>query len=154
MFRAQAEALLCLREKCFLGRSLTPAARAGTENKPFTAAPKALHSIALKAGVLGTQRCCATPERGSLFVWFFLFLDRHVLQFAGLENVPTFLAFHIFGFLIAGDDLHPRMLALFGTDFLLCGLRRLAKRHKLVDYSTLERKWAVSPNFRYFAAAG
>ena len=93
-------------------------------------------------------------ERGLLRVWFFLFLDRHVLQFTGLENVPTFLAFHIFGFFVAGDDLHPRMLALFGTDFFLWGMRRLAMRHKLVDYSTLERKWAVSPNFRYFAAVG
>ncbi|MGD0467067.1 MAG: hypothetical protein ABSA54_01705 [Terriglobales bacterium] len=154
MFRAQAEALLCLREKCFLGRSLTPAARAGTENKPFTAAPKALHSIALKAGVLGTQRCCATPERGSLFVWFLFFLDRHVLQFTGLENVPTFLAFHIFGFFVAGDDLYPRMLALFGTDFLLGGLRRLAKRHKLVDYFISRKEMGAFPKFSIFCGGG
>ena len=56
---------------------------------------------------------------GLLFVGLFLFLDGHVLQFTGLENVPTFLAFHIFRFFIAGDDLHLRMLALLAADFLL-----------------------------------
>lgn len=74
---------------------------------------------------------------GSLFFGFFLFLDRHVLQFTGLKNVATLLAFDVFGLFVAGDDLHPWMLALFGTDFLLGRLRRLAKRHKLVDCSTL-----------------
>jgi len=77
-------------------------------------------------------------ERSSLFFWFFLFLDRHVLQFTGLENVSTFLTFHIFRFFVAGDDLHPRMLAQFGADFSGRGLRRLARRHKLVDCSNLE----------------
>ncbi len=32
------------------------------------------------------------------------------------------------------------MLALFGTDFLLGRLRRLAERHKLVDCRMIERK--------------
>ena len=67
----------------------------------------------------------------SLFFGLFLFFDRHVFQFAGFENVPAFLAFHIFGFFVAGDDLYLGMLALLGTDFLLRRLRRLAKRHKL-----------------------
>jgi hypothetical protein len=58
-------------------------------------------------------------ERGSLFVWLFLLLDRHILQFTGLENVPTFLAFHIFEFFVAGDDLDLRMLALLAADFPL-----------------------------------
>jgi hypothetical protein len=40
MFRAQAEALLSLRKKCFLGRSLTAAAKTGAENKTWTAALK------------------------------------------------------------------------------------------------------------------
>jgi hypothetical protein len=79
-------------------------------------------------------------ERYSLFVGLFLFLDRHVLQFARLEDVPTFLAFHIFGLLVAGHDLYPRMLTLLGTDFLLRGLRLLAKRHKLADCSSRERE--------------
>jgi len=56
---------------------------------------------------------------GLLFFWLFLFFNRHVLQFARLENFSTFLAFHIFGLLVAGDDLNLRMLAQFGTDFLL-----------------------------------
>ena len=76
-------------------------------------------------------------ERSSLFFWFFLFLDCHVFQFTGLENVSTFLTFHIFGFFVAGDDLHSWMLAQFGADFFCGRLRRLARRHKLVDYSNL-----------------
>jgi hypothetical protein len=60
----------------------------------------------------------AKRERGLLFFRLFLFLDCHVLQFTGLENVSTFLTFHIFGFFVAGDYLYPRMLAQFGADFL------------------------------------
>ena len=30
----------------------------------------------------------------------------------------------------------------------------MAKRHNFVECSTIERKWAFSPNFRYFAAVG
>ncbi len=67
---------------------------------------------------------------GLLFVGLFLFLDRHVLQFTGLENIPTLLTFHIFGFVVARDDLHSRVLALFRADFLWGGSRRLARRHK------------------------
>jgi hypothetical protein len=76
-------------------------------------------------------------KRASLFFWFFLFLDGHVFQFTGLENVSTFLTFNIFGFFVAGDDLHSWMLAQFGADFFGRRLRRLARRHKLVDCSTL-----------------
>jgi hypothetical protein len=61
----------------------------------------------------------ARSKRSSLRVWFFRFLDRHVPQFARLENVPAFLAFHVLGFFVAGDDLHLRMLALFAADFVL-----------------------------------
>ncbi len=77
------------------------------------------------------MECHFAPSRGSslkvfkrvsLFLWFFLFLDHHVLQFTGLENVPTFLAFHIFGFFVAGDDLHPWMLALLLANFLWGGV--------------------------------
>jgi len=89
-------------------------------------------------------------ERGLRFVGLFLFLNRHVLQFAGLENVPTFLTFHIFGFFIAGDDLHPGMLALFRSDLLLRGLRRLAKRHRLVDCSASETECALFLNLAIF----
>jgi hypothetical protein len=64
-------------------------------------------------------------------VRIFLFFDRHILQFAGFENLSALLAFHVFGFLVAGDDLYLRVLALLGTDLLLGGLRRLARRHKL-----------------------
>jgi hypothetical protein len=92
-------------------------------------------------------------QRSSLFFWFFLFLDRHVLQFTGLENVSTFLTFYIFRFFVAGDDLHPRMLAQFGADFSGRGLRRLARRHKLVDCSNLEEVCGFFDNWRYFAAA-
>ena len=85
--------------------------------------------------VEGQPRCLRVV--GSRFVGFSSFLlDRHVLQFTGLENIPAFLAFHIFGFFVAGDNLHPGVFALFGTDFLLGGLRRLAYRHKLVDCSS------------------
>jgi len=38
MFRARAGAALCLRKKCFLGRSLIAAAKAVDENKPVIAA--------------------------------------------------------------------------------------------------------------------
>ena len=83
-------------------------------------------------------------KRSSLFCWFFLFLDGHVFQFTGLENVSTFLTFHIFGFLVAGDDLDPGMLTLFPADFWR-GLRRLACRHRF-RASLISRK-----RFRSFA---
>jgi hypothetical protein len=60
----------------------------------------------------------------------FPFFDRHVLELAGLEDVAAFLAFHVFGIFVAGNDLHPGMLALLPAD-LPRGLRRLARRHKL-----------------------
>jgi hypothetical protein len=44
----------------------------------------------------------ARSKRSSLRVWFF-----------------RFLAFHVLGFFVAGDDLHLRMLALFAADFVL-----------------------------------
>jgi hypothetical protein len=64
-------------------------------------------------------------ESDLLFVWLFLFFNRHV-----------FLAFHVFGFFVAGDNLNSRVLALFGRYLLGRGLGRLAQRHRLIDYST------------------
>src|SRR5882762_6709514 len=93
-------------------------------------------------------------ERISLFFLLFLFLDGHVFQFTGLEHVSTFLTFHIFGFFVARDDLYSRMLAQFGADFFGRGLRRLARRHKLVDYSKLEQVRVFPGNWRHFAADG
>src|SRR3982074_348576 len=90
-------------------------------------------------------------ERGSLFLWFFLFLDGHVFQFTGLEHVSTFLTFHIFGFFVARDDLHSWMLAQFGADFFGRGLRRLGRRHRLVDCSNSWGSARFSCNWRYFA---
>lgn len=55
-------------------------------------------------------------ERGSLFVRCYLLLDRHVFQFAGLENLAAFPAFQVFGFFVAGNDLHLRMPALLAAD--------------------------------------
>src|SRR6266849_7690960 len=92
-------------------------------------------------------------EGVSLFLGLFLFLDRHVLQFAGLENVPTFLAFHIFGFFVAGDDLHPWMLALLAANFVWGGLRRLARHHNLPTIHLSRGDVRFVPNWRYFAAA-
>jgi len=60
----------------------------------------------------------ATP---SFFFGFFLFFDRHILQFAGLEDVATFLAFDIFRVFVARDDLHSWVLALLGADFIWWG---------------------------------
>ena len=91
-----------------------------------------------------------TKILGSLFVRVFLLFDRHVLQFAGFENVPTFLAFHIFRVLVPGDDLHARMLALLGRDLLLRGLRRLAKRHNMPNCSSREREYGDWPELAIF----
>jgi hypothetical protein len=57
-------------------------------------------------------------------------LDLHVLEFTGLKDLPALLALDIFGVLIARHDLDLRMLALFGTDFLLGWLGGMARRHK------------------------
>ena len=46
------------------------------------------------------------------------FLDRHVLQFAGLEDVAAFAALQVFGLFVAGDDLHLRMLAPLAAGLL------------------------------------
>ena len=75
-------------------------------------------------------------ESDLLFVWLFLFFNRHVFQFTGLEDIAAFLAFHVFGFFGAGDNLNSRVLALFGRYLLGRGLGRLAQRHRLIDYST------------------
>jgi len=74
-------------------------------------------------------------EPVSLFLRFFLFLDGHILQFAGLENLSALLAFNILGFFIPRDNLNLRVLALLRDNFLLRRTGRLAKRHKLKDLS-------------------
>src|SRR6266853_5563914 len=85
------------------------------------------------------------PESNLLFFFcFFLFLNRHILQFTGLEDLSALLAFHVFGFFIARDNLNLRMLAVFGDDFLLRRLGRLARRHKLEGSSYLERECAFA----------
>jgi hypothetical protein len=91
-----------------------------------------------------------TKVLASLFVRIFLLFDRHVLQFAGLENISTFLAFHIFGVFVPGDDLHARMLARLGRNLLLRGLRRLAKRHNMPNCSSREREYGVWPELAIF----
>jgi hypothetical protein len=72
-------------------------------------------------------------ESPLIFLWFPLFFDCHVFQFAGLENVAAFLALHVFGLFVTRDDLHSRVLALFWRYLLLRGLGRLAERHRLID---------------------
>jgi hypothetical protein len=48
------------------------------------------------------------------------FLDTHVLQFAGFEDLATLQALYEFSVFVAADDLHTRMLARW---FLVCALR-------------------------------
>jgi hypothetical protein len=61
-----------------------------------------------------------SPRRNlSVFFEFFLFFDRHVLEFAGLEYISTFLTFDILGLFVAGDDSYSRVLALLGIEFTL-----------------------------------
>ena len=81
------------------------------------------------------------------FVRALFFLDGHVAEFARVENVAAFLAFHVFGFFIAGNDAHTRMFAQFRIDFTVRGGRRLAERHKLVDGLTVAWKWNMVPKF-------
>ena len=88
----------------------------------------------------------------SLFRRFLLFLNRHILQFTGLEYLSTFLAFHIFGFFIARDNLHSRVLTGFRDSFFLRGLGRLARRHKLAGYFISRKEKYLCPNWRYSAA--
>jgi hypothetical protein len=112
--------------------------------------PSNITPITLKILTSLPQRKIEPPRtRPSLFLRFFLLFDCHVLQFTGFENIPTFLAFHVFGFLVAGNDLHPGMFALFWTDFLLGGMRRLAKRHKLPTVQLL-RGNVLFPNLPIF----
>ena len=106
----------------------------------------------------GLARNIQSLQYDSLFVRLFLFLDRHVLKFAGLENVAAFQAFHIFGLVFAGNDAgndaHAWMLALLGIDFLLRRFGRLAGRHKLADgFISRPEIGVVTLSWRYFAAA-
>src|ERR1051326_2745209 len=57
------------------------------------------------------------------------FFDIHVLEFAGVEDVAALKALHKLGILVAGHDLHARMLA-FHHVFLLGGTRRRDWCHK------------------------
>jgi len=66
----------------------------------------------------------------SELVRVFHFFNGHVFKFAGLEDVATFFAFHVFGIFVAGNDLDTGMFALIPADFPR-GLRRLARRHTL-----------------------
>jgi hypothetical protein len=95
----------------------------------------------IRVGVVIEGRHQTRPPDASLFFRRFLFLDCHVFQFARFENIAAFLAFDIFGFFIARDDPHPRMLALFWSHFLLGQRRRLARRHKRAECSSLEREY-------------
>ena len=82
----------------------------------------------------------------ALLVFFFDFLfDRHVFEFAGFEDVTAFLTFDVLRILVAGDDLHARVLAQVRADFLLRGLRR-ALRHKLRGVFILQNRVMGSEN--------
>src|SRR5712671_2075555 len=52
----------------------------------------------------------------SFRIWRLVLFQRHVLELAGLEDFPAFLALHVLGVFVAGDDLHPGMLTLFPAD--------------------------------------
>jgi hypothetical protein len=67
--------------------------------------------------------------RPGLDDWLFLsfvfgaFLDAHVLEFAGLEDLAALKAFYELGIFIAAHDLYARMLAR-----LLPGVLRVRER--------------------------
>src|ERR1700704_2733923 len=68
----------------------------------------------------------------------FAFFQRHILELAGLEDIATFLAFHIFRVFVARDDLHPGMLALLPAG-LWRGLRGMVRSHKFPVLSVPRR---------------
>jgi hypothetical protein len=52
------------------------------------------------------------------------FLNRHVLEFTGFKDFPTFQTLDVFGVLVAADDLHARVLTLIHDPSLLGAVRR------------------------------
>src|SRR6266536_97773 len=89
------------------------------------------------SGDLGRQEC---PPPHELFLVSKLgFLDSHVLEFAGLEDVPTLLALDVLRLFVARNNLYARVLAQIPAYLVLKGLRRLARRHKLRERSSCNR---------------
>ena len=97
-------------------------------------------------GVLEIEKLLLVAEFG--------FLDGHVLEFAGLEDIAAFLALDVLGIFVAGNDLYARVLAQITAYLILRGLRRLARRHKLRGHSSFDKLGRVFVgNWRYFAAS-
>ncbi len=60
------------------------------------------------------------------------------------------MAFYVFSFFVARDDLHAGMLALIGADFILRRLRGLNWRHKLIEDTAFEREPTYYPELALF----
>jgi hypothetical protein len=60
------------------------------------------------------------PDRESEVAALGSLLDTHVLEFAVVEDLAAFQAFHEFSVFVAAHNLHTRMLARW---FLVCALR-------------------------------
>jgi hypothetical protein len=75
-------------------------------------------------------------------------LDRHILEFTRFEYLTALLALHVFRIFIPRDNLHLRMFAKVWANFLLRGLRRLARRHNyregLVFGKGLFNRWELA----------
>ena len=52
---------------------------------------------------------------GSFILFFFFplgrFLNGHIVKFFGIEDIPAFQAFNVFGVFVAGNNANPRVFA-------------------------------------------
>jgi hypothetical protein len=69
-------------------------------------------------------------ENGSRFLTKLRVFDDHVLEFAGFEDLTTFLAFNEFRVFFASDNLHTRVLARRHVASLLGEWGRRGWSHK------------------------
>ena len=63
-------------------------------------------------------------RNGDLFLTELRVLDQHVFEFAGLKDLSTLFALDVFRVLVAGDNLHTRVLARLSWLFRGSGRRR------------------------------
>jgi hypothetical protein len=82
------------------------------------------------------------------FAFLNSFLDVHVFEFAGFEDIAALHAFDEFGVLVAAYDLNARVFARLPWNRIW--LRRRLQSHKSGSAAWLEKRRQESPNFRVF----
>ena len=85
---------------------------------------------------------------GLRFAFLNSFLNVHVFEFAGFEDVAALYAFHELSVLVAAHDLNARVFARL--PWARIWLRRRLQSHKSGSAAWLESCRQESPNFPVF----